>query len=137
MPQGVRSDPLGHQRRAADERRVGVLADEQSDGVAAERPALAGREQRVLGRAGTLGEPVPQECRGLAGQRGRASLASLALDPDVAAGAEVDVADVQAGQFGDAQPGLDRQRQQRVVAAAVPGSAVRRGKQGVDLAGSR
>ena len=40
------------------------------------------------------------------------------------AGAEVDVAAGQAGQLGDAQPGLDGEQQQRVVAAAGPGAAV-------------
>ena len=35
----------------------GVPGDEPLDGVAAERPAAAGGEQRVAGLAGALGEP--------------------------------------------------------------------------------
>ena len=50
------------------------------------------------------------------------------------ADAEVDVADAQAGEFGDADPGLDHQRQQRVVAAAEPGAEIGRGEQRLDLA---
>ena len=49
------------------------------------------------------------------------------------AGAEVDVADAQADQFGDAHPGLDHQCQQCTVAAAEPGAAVGRGEQRGDL----
>ena len=60
-------------------------------------------------------------------------LRPLPGDPDVGADAEVDVADAQADQFGDADPGLDHQHQQRVVAAAEPGAAVGRGEQRGDL----
>jgi hypothetical protein len=51
----------------------------------------------------------------------------------VVAGAEVDVADVQADQLGDAHPGLDHQCEQGPVAAAEPGAAVGRGEQRGDL----
>ena len=59
--------------------------------------------------------------------------AALAVAADVGAGAEVDVVAGQRGQFGDAQPGLDGQREQGVVASAGPGVAVGRGQQRVDL----
>jgi hypothetical protein len=48
---------------------------------------------------------------------------------------EGDVTDPQADQFGDPQPGLDRDQQQRVVATAVPAGGVRRGEQRFDLGG--
>ena len=51
------------------------------------------------------------------------------------AGAEVHVLAAQAGELGDAQPGLDREGQQRVVATADPAVAVRGGQQRVDLFG--
>jgi hypothetical protein len=90
--------------------------------VPAQRLTLTGWEQRVAGTAATLGKPF-----GAAGRRSHLSAVSrascaLTQDPDVAAGAEVDVADAQANQFGDADPGLDHQREQRAVAAAEPGA---------------
>ena len=51
------------------------------------------------------------------------------------ADAEVDIADAQTGEFGDADPGLDHQHQQRKVAAAEPGAAIGRGEQCCDLPG--
>ena len=39
----------------------------------------------------------------------------------MSAGAELDVADAQGGELGDAQAGLDHGQEQRVVAAAEPG----------------
>jgi hypothetical protein len=52
----------------------------------------------------------------------------------VGADAEVDIADAQAGKFGDADPGLDHQRRQRMVAAAEPGAQIGSGEQRLDLA---
>ena len=40
---------------------------------------------------------------------------------------------LQADELGDAQPGLDREQQQRVVAPAEPGVAVGRGEKRLDL----
>ena len=51
----------------------------------------------------------------------------------MAAAAEVNVADVQAGELGHPDAGLDHQRQKRVVAAAEPGAFVGRGEQRCDL----
>jgi len=50
-------------------------------------------------------------------------------------GAEAGVADGQAGDLGDPQPGLGCQDQERVVAAAVPGRLVRRGEDRVEFGG--
>jgi hypothetical protein len=71
---------------------------------------------------------LAQQGGDLAGQRCRTLLTPLAQDADVAAGAEVDVAEVQADELGDAHPGLDHQRQQGTVTAAEPGAAVGRAK---------
>ena len=46
---------------------------------------------------------------------------------------ELHVGDVEAGELGRAQSGLDREYQQRVVAAAGPGRAIGRREQPVDL----
>ena len=51
----------------------------------------------------------------------------------MSADAEVDIADAQADQFGDAHAGLDHEQQQRVVATAEPGGRVGRGQQRLDL----
>jgi hypothetical protein len=46
----------------------------------------------------------------------------------------VDVGESQAGQFGDAQAGLDRELQHRAVTSADPGARVGRGEQRLDFA---
>lgn len=51
----------------------------------------------------------------------------------MSAGAEADIAVAQRGQLGDAQAGLDRHQQQRVIASAEPAGAVRRREQRLDL----
>ena len=109
-----------------------MLGDHDADRVAAERSSLAGREQRS---SGWPRRSLSQARRldGLAGQGRRALLPAFAGDPDVGAGAEVDVADAQAGELGDAHAGLDHEHQQRVVAAAEPGGRVGRGEQRLDL----
>ena len=53
---------------------------------------MAGWEQRVFRLAVAFGQPLTQEGNGLTGQGRAASLASLAQDSDVVAGAEVGVA---------------------------------------------
>ena len=105
---------------------LGVGADASLDGVAAEAPAGAGGEQRVGGAAGAFGEPGARARLGVGGERDGALLSALAVAADVRAGAERDVAAVEADQFGDAQPGLDGERQHGVVAATFPAVAVGR-----------
>ena len=80
-----------------------------------------------------FGDPCAQDLDGLGGQGCGAPLAALSQDSDVGCGAEVNVADAQAGELGDPDAGLDHERQQRVVAAAVPGVFVGRGEQRGDL----
>ena len=112
---------------------VACVADEAFDGVAAEPPAGAGREQRLVATPGAFGEPDAQHRLGGCGQRDGALFAAFAEAADVGAGAETDVAAVESDQLGDPQPGLDGERQQRAVAAAFPAAAVGRVDEGVDL----
>ena len=95
--------------------------------------AAAGGEQWLLRLAVALLEPFAEDGDGLAGQRRGSLFPALPQDLNVWAGAEVRVLAAQAGELCDAQPGLDRERQQRVVATADPAGAVRRGEQRVDL----
>ena len=67
------------------------------------------------------------------GQRRDPVLAALAVAGDVGAGAEVDVAAGQGGELGGPQPGLDREQDPGVVAAAGAGGPVRGGEQGLGL----
>ena len=112
-------------------------ADPQRDGVAAEPPSGAGREQRVVGSPGSFGQPGLQQRLDGAGEGHGALFASLAFAADVGAGAEGDVAAVQAGEFGDPQAGLDGQQHQGPVSSAFPPGLVRGGDQGVDLGGGQ
>ena len=78
-------------------------------------------------------QPGAHDFDGLAGQGRGALLSALARYPDVGAGAEVHVADAQAGELGDTHAGLDHEHQQGVVAPAQPGARVGRGEQRLDL----
>ena len=57
-------------------------------------------------------------------RRGAAVFAPLAAAVDVGSAAQVQVVEGHGGQFGDSQPGLRGQHEQRVVASAVPGGPV-------------
>ena len=99
---------------------------------------LSGVPRRVMnsGSAGWPPRSASQARRtvdGGGGERGDSLLAALAQAADVRAGAQVDVADGQAGELGGAQPGLAGQHQQGVVAPPGPGGQVGGGQQGGDL----
>ena len=115
----------------------GVGADPQRDGVAAEPSAGPGGEQRVAGRpARSVSQPLHDACD-RAGEGHGSLFAAFAFAGDVGAGAEGDVAAVQADEFGDPQPGLDGQQHQGSVASAFPAGLVGRGDQRVDLGGGQ
>ena len=114
MVQRVRGDALGLQRRAVGGCGSGVFCDDHADRVTAQRPALPGREQRLVGLALALFEPRAWDVDGLGGQGRGALLPAFAQDSDVGAAAEVHIADAQAGEFRDAHAGLDDERKQRV-----------------------
>ena len=100
---------------------MSCVGESSGDGVAGERGAAAGREERVGGEAAAFVEPVRRAGGGL-GERGDAVLASFAAAGDVRRGGEVDVGVREAGEFGDAQAGLDRELEHRAVAPADPGA---------------
>ena len=78
------------------------------------------------GAAGALGEPGVEHGLGVGGERDGALLSALAVAADVRAGAEHDVAAVEADELGDAQSGVDGEGEHGVVAAAFPAVAVGR-----------
>ena len=124
------------QRRASFGGGGGVVVDESFDGVAAEAPSGAGREQRVVAAPGSFARARRAATASAGAVRGTARcLASFAFAADVGAGAEGDVAAVEAGELGDAQPGLHGEQQQGPVASAFPSVRVGRGDEGVDLGG--
>ena len=85
------------------------------------------------GTPGALGEPRPQGCGHRLGERRDSLLAPLPETVDVRTAGEMQVHAPQAGEFRDAQSRLDREREERVIAAAGPRGAVGRGEQGVDF----
>jgi hypothetical protein len=93
-------DLFAVQRGASSSGGRGVGADAQRDGVAAESPSGAGREQRLAWVSGAFIEPGPQQRLDGVGERDRALLASFTFTADVGAGAERDAAAVQAGELG-------------------------------------
>src|SRR5215472_11694740 len=124
MSQHVGRDGLAAEGGARGLGGLGVPGDEQLDGVAAERLAAAGGEDRAVRLAAALVQPGA-ECPGdLGGDRGAAFLTALAGAPDVRSGTEVDVGAGERGELGDPQPGLDGEGEQGVVAASRPAGAV-------------
>jgi hypothetical protein len=113
----------------------GVFVHEPLDGVGAEAAPGAGREQRFVGGAGSFAQPHAEDGFGGCRQRDGAVLAALAFAADVRAGAEADVAAVEAGQLGHAQSGLDGDQQQGPVTSALPARQVGGVDEGVDLGG--
>jgi hypothetical protein len=104
-----------------------VGADSQRDGVAAQAPSGAGGEERIAGLSGSFGEPLRQQRFDGFGQGDRAVFASFAFAADVGAGAEGDVGAVQAGEFGDPEPGLDGEQDQCAVSSTFPAALIGRG----------
>src|SRR5712691_4242701 len=137
MPQHVSRDALGVQGGAALGSRCGVLGEPVLDSVAGERAAATRGKERVGRAAGSLGEPN-LEGRYRPGQQGRDPvLAPLAVAADVRAAAKVDVATGQASQLGGAEPRLDGQEQQRVVASTGAGRTVGTGQERIYLGASQ
>ena len=93
---------------------------------------------RRVGNSGASGgavvfaEPVAQRGDGGAGEWGD-PVAAFAVAGDACARAEVHVGAGEPDEFGDPQPGLDGEEQQRVVAAPGPGRWVAAGEERVDL----
>jgi hypothetical protein len=67
------------------------------------------------------------------GERDGALLASFAVAADVRAGAECDVAAVEADEFGDSQAGLDGQEHEGSIPPSFPAGLLWCGQEGVDL----
>ena len=111
----------------------GVFGEQPCDGVAAQRSAAAGREQRVVG------SPSRSRSQRAAQRRcGRSAASRVPCVPCRGNGRGPRRRDGcrrrrSRGQFGDPQPGLDGDDEQGVVTPAEPGGAVGRGEQRVDL----
>ena len=123
----MRGDVFASRRRAGAAAAAVCLATSVLDGVAAEAACRGGSGRAESpGVAGAFGEPGAQHRDGGRGSAGWPAACGLCRgSATCGAGAEVDVAAVQAGELGDAQPGLDGEQQQGVVAAADPRCAGR------------
>ena len=69
VAQSVRRGVFGRERRVGGARRGDMAGEDRADGVAAERTALPGREQGLVGLAVQLVDPCGQDRDRLAGQR--------------------------------------------------------------------
>jgi hypothetical protein len=78
----------------------GVPADEQGDGVAAERPSAVGEKKRLVWAAGALVGPPAQDVGGLRGQRRDALFAALAGGLDVRRSRQVRVLAAERDELG-------------------------------------
>ena len=133
MAECVWGHVLAVERVAGAGRCGGVFGDELFDGVWAEGLSLSGREQGVVRLSVAFCEPLAQDRDGLGSECDGALFASLPAGEHVRSDGEVDVADAQADELGHSEPGLDRDQEECVVAAAVPAVAVGRGEQRLDL----
>lgn len=69
VPEDVRVELLGTKRRASCGSGRGVFVNEALDGVGAEVPSGASREQWFVAAASALPQPDAEDCLGSAGQR--------------------------------------------------------------------
>ena len=111
------------------------VVDAVFDRVAAEMSASAGGEERGIGGAPVFGDPSIHHGDGGWQQRCAAFFAALAETVDVRADTGVDVGDGEPDDLADAQPGLDRQGEHRMVAAAGAGVLVAGAQQCIGFAG--
>jgi hypothetical protein len=135
MPENVGVEALAAKRRASLYRSGSVCGDATLDGVAAQSPAGAGWEERVLWSTASLGKPGGQHRLTLQRQRHGALLATLALAPNVTANAEHDIAAVEPGDLGDSEASLGCEHEHRSVAATFPSGSVGRIDEGSGLVG--
>jgi hypothetical protein len=125
----MRRDLLAFQGRLCAGCCGGVPGEAPFDCVAAHRGSGTAREQGVSRLAGVLAEPAAEYFGGGRGERGYPLFAAFAGAGDVGSGAQECVGPGEGGELGDPQPGLDGERQQRVVAPPGPGGGVGGGEQ--------
>lgn len=126
VPQHVRGDVLGRERRAAIPGGCDVEGDASLNGVGAEPAPGAGREQRISSEPGAFACPGAQHGDGVGGKGHDSLLAALAGAGQVRARAEGDIAAVEAGELGEPQSGLNREAQQGAVTSSFrPGPGPR------------
>ena len=99
VTQDVRCDAFCRERWAAERCSGGVFGEEQLDGVAAERRAVTGREERVLGVALAFFEPLLEHCAALSGEGPDPSFPAFARDVEMSGAAEHDVAHAKVREF--------------------------------------
>jgi hypothetical protein len=105
VPEHVGRHALALERRTDRPRGGGILGHQVFDRVAAERAAATTGKEDVGGSALLFVEPVADGADG-AGEGRAPFLASLAKAPHMGAAGEDDVADPQADDLGDAEPGV-------------------------------
>lgn len=103
----MRRDRLGLQGWAVGPGGVCVLADEQCDGVAAERCPATGGEQRVGGLTVAFIDPHLDHCDCVSGERRALRFSAFAQAADVSAVAEMEVLAAKPGELRHAHAGLD------------------------------
>ena len=133
VAQRVRGDGLVAERGAGAGRGSHVGGDALRQGVSAERSARPRGKNRRIRCAGALGKPGPQGRGHRLGERRDPVLAAFSEAVDVRTPREMEIRAAQAGELGGAQAGLDREGEERVVAATRPRGAVGGGEQGVDF----
>ena len=119
--------------RAGQRGSFDVLGDDQRDRVGAEPSAATRREERIVGSATTFIKPAAQHRHNPGRERRRTLLAALSETANVRTDPEVHVAASEPGELRDPQAGLDRERQERVVAPTEPARPIRSSQQRIDL----
>ena len=133
VAQRVRGDVLVSERGTGGRGGGYVCREPLSERVSAERSAGPRRKHRGVRWTGALDEPRPQGRGHRLGKRRDPLLAAFPQTADVRSPREVQIRTAQPGELGGAQPGLDREREQGVVAATGPRGTVGCGEQGVDF----
>src|SRR2546425_9931611 len=121
VPQAVYAHALVRQRRTRARRGLPVFVQHVLHAVNRETAARGAGKEDVARATTWLTQPPLEHLACRAGQWRAALFPSFADDPHVRASAEDDVLAGEARHFGDAEAGLDRHQQKRVIAPAEPG----------------
>src|SRR5262245_20617370 len=133
VPQHVRRNPFGCQRRITLAGDTRVLDQKRLDAVRAKPTPVHVGEQCLRLSSRRFPEPCLEGATCVRGQRCASFLPPLANAPHVGTGTKMDGVPVEPDQLGEAQSCLGCEQQQCVIAASEPRRAIGRGKYRLDL----
>ena len=135
VPHAVGMEALGAQGRDGGLRTGAVLLEQVTDAESGQPHPAVIAEDRLVGLQLTsaLGQQGTQQVGGLRPQRADAFLPPLAVEADLRGCVQPQVGDAQDDDFLDPGAGVEHGGEERIVAAAVDGTAIDNAQDGFDL----